>query len=73
MSWHFNVVRDANGYLSLHEIYRDKDGKIYAWAPEPEKIGFFEDMADLRGTLEYMLRDLDRPVIDEADLPRGKE
>lgn len=72
MSWHFQVVRDKQGILSLHEVFLNEKGEIYAWVAEPERIANFETMTDLRKTLEYMLRDSKRPVVDEADLPRGE-
>lgn len=72
MSWHFQVVRDKDGLLGIHEVYKDANGQVWGWTAA-ETMSGFDDIEDLRGTLKLMLRDAERPVVDEADLPHDKE
>lgn len=81
MSWNYRVIRQTgdNGRASvaLREVYYDKAGAINGWV-ESTELGHFDDVDDLIGTLELMLRDArkvkrgDADVIEIAELPRGE-
>jgi hypothetical protein len=70
-TWNYRVVRrgkeDTGHYHSIAECYypegsEEVDGYAYV---EPGG----DTVEDLRADLGYMLEALDRPVIEEADLP----
>lgn len=59
--WNYKVVQH-DGYVGLHEVYYNKDGTIVGWT-DPVQIG--NDLEDLKGSLELMLKDIERFGLQE--------
>ena len=62
MSWNYRyckkVINDTEVY-GICEVYYDKDGNVEAWSDWKDP-NCWEDLSDLRGTLELMLKAFER-------------
>lgn len=68
-SWNYRIVKTADDWYGLHEIYYDDEGHVNAWAEIC--IGLFESPDEIITTLEMMLSDArNRPVLDDAEIGR---
>ena len=70
MSWNYRVLRKedicGDAYYEIHEVYYDEVGEPNGYTMDPiAPVG--DNIEDLRETLYKMLRDLDKPVLTEAD------
>ena len=77
-SWEYRVVSkvysnahlDAKTY-SIHEVYRDEQGKIVGYTDSVEPAG--DTLEDLRQDLELMFRATNKPVISHEELNSNNE
>lgn len=68
MSWNYRVCRtklndNEADLFSIREVYCDEAGTPNGYAKAG--VEHWESVDDLRGTLELMLKALDKPVIDD--------
>lgn len=72
--WNFRVVCGDDGIYSFHEVYYGADGQPDSWAARlvtprgfaPEFDGDEGPVDSLRRTLNWMLKGLDKPILDEC-------
>lgn len=70
MSWHYRVLRHPDGWLALHEVYCDEDGKPNGYTVNPASFGADaeEGLSGIIGALKMALADAERrPIMDTAD------
>jgi len=72
MTWNYRVIKKEHEPLnefddgvtySIHEVYYDKHGDIEAWTLKAIGLGDFDDMDDLKGSMELMQKAFDKPVL----------
>lgn len=61
MTWNYRVIEDKDGSLGLYEVYYNDNEKIEGWTAD-RIIGQFENMDDLKTTLENMLYDVNKCI-----------
>ena len=69
MSWNYRVIKTTEGdcaYYAIHEVYYDDDGQPDGSTVEPVFVSG-ESVEDIRQMLAQMLRDVDRPALEEID------
>ena len=59
--WNYRVVKEK-GYYTIREVHYNDDGSIYAYSSEP-RPAFGESIEELKETLEWMLKSLEKPVL----------
>ena len=59
--WNYRIIKDKDTY-GLYEVMYNDDGEICAHSEEPEIIG--ESPTDLLDTLELMIHDVNKHIID---------
>lgn len=68
MSWNYRIIKripeQGEPYYGIFEVYYDKYRNIKAWTTEPV-TPVWEDIEDLKGSLELMLRAFEKDVLDE--------
>jgi hypothetical protein len=68
--WNYRVIRDGDyGGLEIHEVYYDVAGAIVLWSKSP-LTPFGLEAEELREDIKLMLEALDKPILDEKDLPK---
>lgn len=70
MGWDYRVMRHREGedqWLSIHEVYYDKESGPNAWSEEGMRPGG-NNLVELKGDLLMMMRALERPVLDYEEL-----
>lgn len=66
MSWNYRVVsRDGGTSYGIHEVYY-KNGDFDAWSENPISA-FGENLVELRDELQFMMKALDSPILEEID------
>jgi len=60
--WNYRIIKDKDTY-GLYEVMYNDDGEICAHSEKPEIIG--ESPTDLLDTLELMIHDVNKHIIDE--------
>ena len=63
--WNDRIIKDENNY-GLYEVMYNDDGEIFAHSEEPEIVG--EDPKDLLDTLELMIHDVNKHIIDGKEI-----
>lgn len=63
MSWNYRVLKSGDTY-ALHEVYYDDDGRISGWLMEPVKLEGFTSLEDMAISLEIMMNDATKGVIE---------
>ncbi len=63
--WNYRIIKDKKTY-GLYEVMYNDDGKISAHAEEPEIVG--ESPTDLLDTLELMVHDVNKHIIDGEEV-----
>lgn len=68
MSWNYRILAEVVGdYTEYYvaEVYYDKDGNPKAWSDREEfnALRGWEDLEDLRGTIQQIQAALDKPVL----------
>lgn len=61
--WNYRIVRRADGWFEMREIYYDKEHRPISWADPTPVDG--EDVEDIKGDMESRSRALARPVLHE--------
>lgn len=64
MTWNYRVIKDSEGYLSIHEVYYDEDGAIVSWSKDPISPSG-EDFEDISSDISYMKLALLKPILLE--------
>jgi hypothetical protein len=64
MTWNHRVVKFDHDWLSICEVYYDKDGEVEFHTADGVRVGS-ESIDGLRWTLEKMLESLDEPILNE--------
>lgn len=72
MTWNYRVAKknavDYDGsnitLYGLIGVYYNEQGEPYGWSDFIDPNGW-DDIDDLKGTLELMLRDFDKPVFEQ--------
>ena len=59
--WNYRIIKDKETY-GLYEVMYNDDGEICAHSEKPEIIG--ESPTDLLDTLELMVHDVNKHIID---------
>ena len=59
--WNYRIIKDKDTY-GLYEVMYNDDGEICAHSEKPEIIG--ESPKDLLDTLELMIHDVNKHIID---------
>ena len=59
--WNYRIIKDKDTY-GLYEVMYNDDGEICAHSEKPEIIG--ESPTDLLDTLELMIHDVNKHIID---------
>ena len=59
--WNYRIIKDKDTY-GLYEVMYNDDGEICAHSEEPEIVG--ESPTDLLDTLELMIHDVNKHIID---------
>ena len=59
--WNYRIIKDKETY-GLYEVMYNDDGEICAHSEKPEIIG--ESPTDLLDTLELMIHDVNKHIID---------
>ena len=59
--WNYRIIKDKDVY-GLYEVMYNNDGEICAHGENPEMIG--ESPTDLLDTLELMIHDVNKHIID---------
>jgi len=59
--WNYRIIKDKDVY-GLYEVMYNDDGEICAHGENPEIIG--ESPTDLLDTLELMIHDVNKHIID---------
>jgi len=59
--WNYRIIKDKDTY-GLYEVMYNDDGEICAHSENPEIIG--ESPTDLLDTLELMIHDVNKHIID---------
>ena len=59
--WNYRIIKDKDAY-GLYEVMYNDDGEICAHSENPEIIG--ESPTDLLDTLELMIHDVNKHIID---------
>lgn len=59
--WNYRIIKDKETY-GLYEVMYNDDGEICAHGEKPEMIG--ESPTDLLDTLELMIHDVNKHIID---------
>ena len=59
--WNYRIIKDKDAY-GLYEVMYNDDGEICAHSEKPEIIG--ESPTDLLDTLELMIHDVNKHIID---------
>lgn len=65
MSWNYRIV-EVDGGFELHEVYYDDDGKPEARTAD--YIIYGETVDEIREALLMMLRDIEKPVLNDDDI-----
>ena len=66
MSWNYRVVsRDGGASYGIHEVYYENGG-FGAWSENPISA-FGENLVELRDELQFMMKALDSPILEEID------
>ncbi len=69
--WNHRVLRETlpNGeyYYSIHEVFYNDDGSIYAYTKDPIDVGG-ESIKDIRQTLNWIRKCLKNPVLIAEDV-----
>ena len=63
--WNYRIIKDKKAY-GLYEVMYNDDGEIFAHSEEPEIIG--ENPKDLLDTLELMINDVNKHIIDGEEI-----
>ena len=63
--WNYRIIKDKKTY-GLYEVMYNDDGEIFAHSEEPEIIG--ENPKDLLDTLELMIHDVNKHIIDGEEI-----
>ena len=63
--WNYRIIKDKDNY-GLYEVMNNDNGEIFAHGKEPEIIG--EDPKDLLDTLELMISDVNKHIIDGKEI-----
>jgi hypothetical protein len=63
--WNYRIIKDKDAY-GLYEVMYNDDGEIFAHSEEPEIVG--EDPKDLLDTLELMIHDVNKHIIDGKEI-----
>ena len=63
--WNYRIIKDKETYGLYEAMYND-DGEIFAHSEEPEIVG--EDPKDLLDTLELMIHDVNKHIIDGKEI-----
>ena len=63
--WNYRIIKTKNHY-GLYEVMYNDDGEIFAHSEEPEIVG--EDPKDLLDTLELMISDVNKHIIDGKEI-----
>ena len=69
MTWSYRIMKHSDGWLGLHEVFYDDDGKVNGWTEEAVKFVAWEDEgpAGIIKSLEMALADAKNlDVLDEA-------
>lgn len=75
MTWNHRVVKfktPHGDYLGICEAYYDEHGKVFAHDKEPSVRG--DTLEELRQSLDWMLKSLDKPIVESiGDKPVDSE
>jgi hypothetical protein len=63
--WNYRIIKDENNY-GLYEVMYNDDGEIFAHSEKPEIVG--ENPKDLLDTLELMIHDVNKHIIDGKEI-----
>lgn len=63
--WNYRIIKDKDTY-GLYEVMYNDNGEIFAHTEEPEIVG--EDPKDLLDTLELMISDVNKHIIDGKEI-----
>lgn len=63
--WNYRIIKNKDAY-GLYEVMYNDDGEIFAHSEEPEIIG--ENPKDLLDTLELMIHDINKHIIDGKEV-----
>jgi len=63
--WNYRIIKDKNTY-GLYEVMYNDNGEIFAHSEQPEIIG--ENPKDLLDTLELMIHDVNKHIIDGKEI-----
>ena len=63
--WNYRIIKDKDNY-GLYEVMYNDDGEIFAHSEEPEIVG--EGPKDLLDTLELMISDVNKHIIDGKEI-----
>lgn len=63
--WNYRIIKGKDAY-GLYEVMYNDDGEIFAHSEEPEIVG--EDPKDLLDTLELMIHDVNKHIIDGKEI-----
>ncbi len=73
--WMYGIIKDKHGGYGLHEVYKDRSGKIQAHTNDPIRFGVetYDGITDdvkamliIKGALKMAINDIeDKPVYKE--------
>ena len=67
MIWNYRVFREADGGLSIREVFYEQDGRIVACS---ESVSIEADsISELTTQLDELRAALDQPILALADVP----
>ena len=81
MSWNYRVIKHKNTkesihageneyWYGIHECYYNEDDKIWGWTEDSIRP-FGDTLEEITDALKLMTLALEKPVLDEEDLPEG--
>lgn len=63
MTWNYRVAKDRSGFYGIVEVYYDEQGKVSSYTDFIDP-NYWEDVEDLKFTLEKMLKAFENPVLE---------
>ena len=72
MTWNHRVIRHKQAdeyWLGVHEVYYE-NGAPTMVTMEPVGVGGY-DVDEIRQTIEWMMKSLDKPVLEYSDFEEG--
>lgn len=74
MTWNYQIIKHDEDpkctYYGLHEVYRNKEGKVWTWTKKPSIVS--DTFSEIGTILRMMLSDAQkRPILQFSNLPEA--